>query len=336
MIRYLIRRVLWAIVLFLVVTMVTYVIFFLVPNDLAAKVAGQGSNQEQRARAIHYLGLDRPVYVQYSRFLWRMIKPVPVEVAGVPVFVKPQGDLGRSFVAARPVTDIIKAAAPVTASLVFGGVVVWMLIALPVGILSALRPRSLLDRVSMTFVLIGISAHPVWIGLIFAYVFGYRFGWFPIQGYCDFINPSTSCGGPVQWAYHMFLPWLTYAILFAALYVRMIRANVLEAMNEDYVRTARAKGAPEYRVLRSHVLRNALLPVVTMLGMDIGVGLGGAIFTETIYGLPGLGSTVIRAIGTNDLPIVLGVVVFSTFAIIVLNLIIDLLYAWIDPRIRLS
>jgi len=328
MIRYLIRRVLWAIVLFLVVTMVTYVIFFLVPNDLAAKVAGQGSSQDQRARAIHYLGLDRPVYVQYSRFLWRMIKPIPVEVAGVPVFVRPQADLGRSFVEARPVNEIIKAAAPVTASLVFGGVVVWMLIALPVGILSALRPRSLLD--------IGISAHPVWIGLIFAYVFGYKFGWFPIQGYCDFINPATDCGGPVQWAYHMFLPWITYAILFAALYVRMIRANVLEALNEDYVRTARAKGAPEWRVLRSHVLRNALLPVVTMLGMDIGVGLGGAIFTETIYGLPGLGRTVIRAIGINDLPIVMGVVVFATFAIIVLNLIIDLLYAWIDPRIRLS
>jgi len=188
----------------------------------------------------------------------------------------------------------------------------------------------------MTFVLIGISAHPVWIGLIFAYVFGFKLGWFPISNYCDFINPSTDCGGPVQWAYHMFLPWLTYAVLFAALYVRMIRANVMEAMNEDYVRTARAKGAPESRVLRSHVLRNALLPVVTMLGMDIGIGLGGAIFTETIYNLPGLGKLALRAIGETDLPIVMGVVVFATFAIIVFNLLIDLLYAWIDPRIRLS
>jgi peptide/nickel transport system permease protein len=336
MIRYLIRRLLWAIVLFLVVTLVTYVIFFLVPNDLAAKVAGQGSSQAQRARAIHYLGLDRPVYVQYTRFLWRLIKPIPVHVGGVPVFVRPRGDLGRSFVQALPVNNVIGSAAPVTASLVFGGVIVWLLIALPIGILSALRPRSLLDRVSMTFVLIGISAHPVWIGLIFAYVFGFKLGWFPIQGYCDVINPSTDCGGPVQWAYHMFLPWVTYAILFAALYVRMIRANVMETLNEDYVRTARAKGAPEWRVLRSHVLRNALLPVVTMLGMDIGLGLGGAIFTETIYGLPGLGKTAIRAIGINDLPIVMGVVVFATLAIIAFNLIIDLLYAWIDPRIRLT
>ncbi|MDP9307870.1 MAG: ABC transporter permease [Actinomycetota bacterium] len=336
MLRYLIRRILWAAVLFFVVTLVTYVIFFLVPNDLAAKVAGQGSSQVQRARAIHYLGLDRPVYVQYGKFMWRLIKPVPVHVAGVPVFVLPQGDLGRSFVRATPVSTLILSAAPVTASLVFGGVIVWLLIALPVGILSALRPRSLLDRASMTFVLIGISAHPVWIGLIFAYVFGFKLGWFPISNYCDFINPSTDCGGPVQWAYHMFLPWLTYAVLFAALYVRMIRANVMEAMNEDYVRTARAKGAPESRVLRSHVLRNALLPVVTMLGMDIGIGLGGAIFTETIYNLPGLGKLALRAIGDTDLPIVMGVVVFATFAIIVFNLLIDLLYAWIDPRIRLS
>jgi peptide/nickel transport system permease protein len=336
MLRYLIRRILWAAVLFFVVTLVTYVIFFLVPNDLASKVAGQGSSQAQRARAIHYLGLDRPVYVQYGRFMWRLIKPVPVHVAGVPVFVLPQGDLGRSFVRATPVSTLILSAAPVTASLVFGGVIVWLLIALPVGILSALRPRSLLDRASMTFVLIGISAHPVWIGLIFAYVFGFKLGWFPISNYCDFINPSTDCGGPVQWAYHMFLPWLTYAVLFAALYVRMIRANVMEAMNEDYVRTARAKGAPESRVLRSHVLRNALLPVVTMLGMDIGIGLGGAIFTETIYNLPGLGKLALRAIGETDLPIVMGVVVFATFAIIIFNLLIDLLYAWIDPRIRLS
>ena len=142
----------------------------------------------------------------------------------------------------------------------------------------------------MVFVLIGISAHPVWIGLILSYVVGFKLGWTPITGYCDFFNPSTGCGGPVQWAWHMILPWITFAVLFAALYVRMIRANVMEASGEDYVRTARAKGAPEHVVIRSHILRNALLPVVTMLGMDIGVALGGAIFTETIFALPGLGS----------------------------------------------
>ena len=188
----------------------------------------------------------------------------------------------------------------------------------------------------MVFVLIGISAHPVWLGLIFVYTFSYKLGLTPISGYCDMINPSTDCGGPVQWAYHMILPWTTFMILFAAQYVRMIRANVMETLNEDYVRTARAKGAPESRVLRSHVLRNALLVVVTMLGMDIGLALGGAIFTESVYGLPGLGQVVLESIYTFDLPITQGVVVFGTLAIIVFNLFVDLIYAMIDPRIRLN
>jgi len=320
--RYLIRRLLWAVLLFVVVTLVTYVIFFLVPNDLASQLAGKGSTQEQRKRAIHYYGLDQPVYQQYGNFMWRLVR---------------HGSLGRSFLTGESVNEVIAAAAPVTASLVFGGVIVWMLIAIPVGILSALRPRSLLDRFSMMFVLIGISAHPIWIGLIFSYYFGYKLDLTPIQGYADFFNPPPGqIGGPVQWAYHLILPWMTFAILFAALYVRMIRANVMETMTEDYVRTARAKGAPESQVLRSHVLRNALLPVVTMLGMDIGLALGGAIFTETVYGLPGLGKTAIIAIGNSNLPVVMGVVVFAAVAIIVFNLIVDILYAWIDPRIRLA
>jgi peptide/nickel transport system permease protein len=212
-----------------------------------------------------------------------------------------------------------------------------MLIAIPVGILSALRPRSLLDRASMTGVLIGISAHPVWIGLIFAYFIGYRWHITPITGYADFINPDFGQpGGPVQWAYHLILPWCTFAILFAALYVRMIRANVMDTMNEDYVRTARAKGAPESQVLRSHILRNAMLPVVTMLGMDLGLALGGAVFTETVYSLPGLGATSIKALQNYDTPYVMGVIIFATLAVIIFNLIVDVLYAWIDPRIRLA
>jgi peptide/nickel transport system permease protein len=188
----------------------------------------------------------------------------------------------------------------------------------------------------MVFVLIGISAHPVWIGLLLIYFVGYRAGLTPLGGYCDMINPSTDCGGPVEWAHALILPWITFALLFAALYVRMIRANVLEAMNEDYVRTARAKGAPEWLVMRSHVLRNAMLPVVTMLGMDIGLALGGAVFTETVFGLPGLGKRALEALEGFDLPAVMGIVVFATVCVIVFNLIVDLLYAVIDPRIRLS
>jgi peptide/nickel transport system permease protein len=319
--RYLARRLIWAAVLFIAVTLVAYVLFFLIPSDPAKLVAGKAATDADVKRAAHFLGTDRPIYVQYAKFLDRLII---------------HQNLGFSFANRQGVNGIVGNAAPVTASLVFGGAIFWMLLALPIGILSALRPRSLLDRASMTFVLIGISAHPIWIGLIFAYFFGFRLHWTPITGYCDFINPSTNCGGPVQWAYHMILPWATFAILFAALYVRMIRANVLDTMNEDYVRTARAKGAPERVVLRSHILRNAMLPVVTMLGMDISLALGGAVFTETVYSLPGLGKTAIGALNFNDIPTVEGVIVFATLAIIVFNLVVDLLYAWIDPRIRLT
>ena len=321
MFQYLVRRILWAIVLFLTITVVAYVIFFIIPADPAKLACGQRASPSCIKNASEHLGLNRPVYYQYYLFLERLVV---------------HQDLGRSYFNRQSVNETVKNAAPVTASLVFGGAILWMLIALPIGILSALRPRSLLDRTSMVFVLIGISAHPVWIGLILSYVVGFKLGWTPITGYCDFINPSTGCGGPVQWAYHMILPWITFAVLFAALYVRMIRANVMEVSGEDYVRTARAKGAPENVVIRSHILRNALLPVVTMLGMDIGVALGGAIFTETVFNLPGLGQTALSAISNFDLPTVQGIVVFATLAIIVFNLIVDLLYAVIDPRIRLS
>ena len=332
MIRYLIRRVLWAIVLFFAVTVVSFVLFFIIPADPAKQACGQACTQVDTLRVKKFLGLDKPIYVQYGKFVGRLM---PISFTGGPHFKTPS--LGNSFFSRQPVNDLVLRAAPVTASLVLGGVILWMLVAVPIGVLSALRPRSLLDRASMTFVLIGISAHPVWIGLIFAYFIGYKWGITPITGYADFINPPPGePGGPIQWAYHLILPWMTFAILFAALYVRMIRANVLETMNEDYVRTARAKGAPESLVLRKHILRNAMLPIVTMLGMDIGLALGGAVFTESVYSLPGLGRTSIQALANYDTPTVMGVIVFATVAIIVFNLIVDVLYAWIDPRIRLA
>jgi peptide/nickel transport system permease protein len=308
-------------VLFFVVTVVTYVIFFIIPANPAKLACGQRATPICIQHAKHTLGLDRPIYAQYGRFMWKLVY---------------HHDLGKSFVTRQSVNKTVIAAAPVTASLVFGGALLWLTISIPIGILSALRPRSLLDRTTMVFVLIGVSAHPVWIGLIFSYVIGFKLGWTPITGYCDFFNPATDCGGPVQWAYHLILPWMTFAILFTALYVRLIRATVMEVSTEDYVRTARAKGASESRVVVSHVLRNALLPVVTILGLDIGVALGGAIFTETVYSLPGLGATALSSIQTFDLPITQGIVVFATLSIITFNLIVDLLYSVIDPRIRLN
>ena len=323
MFQYFIRRLLWACVLFVAVTLVTFVIFFVIPADPARQVCGQRATAECITRARHFLGLDRPMVVQYARFLDRLVV---------------HQSLGRSFTNRQDVTQEVTRAAPVTASLVFGGAVLWLMISIPIGILSALRPRSLLDRISMTFVLIGISAHPVWIGLIFSYVLGYKLGLTPIAGYCNFF-PGTvgaQCEGPVNWAYHLILPWCTFMILYAALYVRLIRANVMETVNEDYVRTARAKGAGAGRVMVQHVLRNSMLPVVTILGMDLGLALGGAIFTEGIFNLPGLGHEIVQAYNRSDLPLITGIVVFSTIAVIVFNFIVDVTYGLLDPRIRPS
>jgi peptide/nickel transport system permease protein len=342
MFRYLIRRVLWAILLFLIITFVTFVIFFIAPADPArAQCGGERASPQCLALVTEKLGLNEPIPVQYALFINKLL-PVSVYDNDAkewrsPYFKTPS--LGKSYLSDQDLSQKIGKAAPITASLVFGGAVLWMLIALSVGIFSALRPRSLIDRAAMVFVLVGVSAHPVWIGLILSYFFGAKWEITPIADYANFFGAPPDSGlpgGPWQWFYHMILPWITFAILFAALYVRMIRASVMETLNEDFVRTARAKGAPERKVLFSHVLRNALLPVVTMLGMDIGVALGGAIFTESVFNLRGLGQEVVIAVNADDFASLVAIVVFATTAIIVFNLIVDLLYAVIDPRIRLT
>jgi len=323
MYRYIVRRLLWAVVLFIAVTMITYVIFFVVPADPAVLAAGRSARPADVVRVRQYLGLDHSVPYQYGLFLKRIVV---------------DQSLGRSFVNRRQVRTMVLSAAPITASLVIGGAILWMLLAIPIGVFSALRPRSLLDRGAMVFVLVGISLPVVFVGLVLQYLFGFKWAILPNSGYCNVINPppGSNCGGVSDWFTHMILPWVTFAILFTAIYVRMIRANTMDTLGEDYVRTARAKGAPESRVLTRHVLRNAMLPVVTMLGMDIAIALGGAIFTEYIFGLPGIGRLAIQSLNNFDLPTIEGVVVFSTLCIILLNLFVDILYAFIDPRIRLE
>ena len=316
MLAYLVRRLAWSFVLVLAVALVTFIIFFVIPTNRVGNVR----HRETTTNINEAVGIHGPVYLQYGRFLWHL----------------GHGSLGNSFRSEQSVRDLVLAAAPVTASLVIGGAIVWLLIAFSVGILSALRPRSVLDRASTIFVLIGISVHPVWLCLILLYLFGFKLHVFPLGTYCEAFSPpvGAGCGGFVQWFWHLVLPWITFAALYAALYVRMVRANVLEALHDDYVRTARAKGASEIRVVRKHVLRNALLPVITMLGMDIGVAMGGTLFIEDVYGLPGLGQMMTRGLQTYDLPVLLGVVVFMTFSILVLNLLIDVCYTFCDPRVR--
>lgn len=325
MARFVVRRLLWALFLFVAATVVTYLIFFVIPGDPALIAAGSGASATPQflAHVRHELHLDLPIYQQYWLFVWNMIR---------------HGSLGYSFRNGASVRWVVGQDAPVTASLVLGGVVCWLAISVPLGILSAVRQRSLVDRAGMGFVLVGVSAPAVWIGLILAYVFGFELGWTPIAGYCDFFpsHQAGDCSGPGQWAYHLILPWLTFMFAFAALYVRLIRSSVLEAMTEDYVRTARGKGASGRRVLVYHVLRNSLLPIVTILGMDLGLALGGAVFTESVFNLPGLGADLVTAASSDDLPLVVGIVVFATIAVIVCNLVVDVAYAWLDPRIRLE
>jgi peptide/nickel transport system permease protein len=320
---FIIRRLFWAVFLFLVATVVTYIIFFVIPTNPAELAAGKAAKPEIVAHIAHKLHLDLPIYQQYWLFLWNILR---------------HASLGYSFRFGTSVRWVVGQDAPVTASLVFGGAFFWLLAAIPTGIISALRPRSILDRTTMVIVLIGVSAPAVWIGLILAYIFGFRLGWTPIADYCNFFPSHTTgvCSGPARWAYHLILPWMTFMFLFAAIYTRFVRASVMETSSEDYIRTARAKGASPPRVLLQHVLRNSLLPVVTMLGMDISLSLGGAVFTETVFNLHGLGQDLISAATNDDLPVVVGITVFATLAVILFNFIVDIVYAWLDPRIRLS
>jgi peptide/nickel transport system permease protein len=318
---YVVKRLAWAVVVFIAVTFSTYILFFVIPTNRPGSRNVQG--RDITASVTQATGIHGPVWHEYSVFLWRI---VTVQ------------NLGRSTTSREDVNTTLRRAAPITASLLFGGAVFWMLISIPIGILSALRPRSLLDRAAMLFVLIGISVHPIWLGLILVYVFGYKLQLFPLGGYCDFFYAGASevCGGPRQWAYHLVLPWITFGMLFAALYVRMIRASVLETVHHDYVTTARAKGASEWRVVRGHVLKNAFLPVITMLGMDVGVAFGGSVFVESVFGLPGIGRLAVRSLQRQDLPPIMGIIVLVTVAILIFNLFVDLVYAWLDPRVGSS
>jgi peptide/nickel transport system permease protein len=308
------KRFAWAIVLCLALSLVTFVIFYVIPTN-AVQVRGGGFTDLRKSSQ-----LSGPMFEQYGQWLSHLV----------------HGSLGRSFFSRKSVDAILLDAAPVTLSLTIGGAILWLLIALPLGILSALRPRSLVDRSATLVVLFGISVHPLWLGLILSYLFGFKLGVLPTTGYCDLINPPTSCGGPVQWFTHLLLPWFTFAAVFAALYTRMIRASVAEALHDEYVLQARAKGLSEWQAVRRHVLPNAMLPVVAMLAMDVGrFALPTALFVETAFGLPGLGKELYDSLTRNDLPVLVGIVVFTAFAIAMLNFLTELLYAVFDPRVQL-
>ena len=316
MLGYAVRRTAWAGVLFFALTAFTYVVFFVVPGS-GGQVETLRQGSELRLR--DQVKLQGSVAQQYVGFVKTVVT---------------HGSLGRSYYDRRSVNELVLRSAQVTAALVLGGMLFWMAIAIPIGILSALRPRSLLDRGGMFFVLIGISCHPIWIGSILLYTFAFRLHWLPNGGYCSMFQSASGCYGPRGWATHLILPWITYGLLFAALYTRMIRTFTIDVLREDYVTTARAKGGSEAHVLRRHVLPHVALPVLTMLGMDLGLFLASAVFVESVFGLPGIGNLLVNATMRLDLPVLVGVTVFVTVMVLAFNLVVDLVYAWIDPRVR--
>jgi peptide/nickel transport system permease protein len=311
-------RTAWAIALFFVITFFTYVVFFVIPAPVDPRRGVTGT--EARTLTDSFAIEEQGFAGEYVGFLRSVLS----------------GDLGQSYRTREEVTDILARTAPVTVSLVLGATVIWMLLAIPIGILSALRPGSVLDRTAMVVVLVGLAAHPLWLGYILSYVFGFQLAALPLNGYCDLLPAAERCSGPGPWAYHLLLPWLTLALGIAALYARMIRASTLETLHEDFVRTSRAKGVGEWAVLRRHVLPNALTPIVTMVAMDMALLFGSAVFVERVFGLPGLGTLLTTSLRGRDLPVILGVTLVVATVIILLTLVADLLYGLLDPRVRTS
>jgi peptide/nickel transport system permease protein len=319
--RYIIRRSLWVILLLLIVSAVTFVIFFALPSgDPAALRAGKSPTPQQLANVRHTLGLDKPIYVQY----WRFMKGIVLHF-----------DFGYSYQNSQPVRREIFQRLPATISLTVGAVIVWLLVGLPVGVISAVRSRSFIDRFSMGAALLAISAPVYWLGLLGLFLFSNDIGRVAkIFDGAGTYTPLTQ--NPSKWFGSLLLPWLVLAASFAAFYARLLRSNLMDTMSQDYIRTARAKGLSERAVIWKHAVRAAITPIVTVLGLDIGILLGGAILVETVFNIPGIGRYAYDGIVNSDLPVIQGTVLFGAFFIVVSNLVVDVAYALLDPRVRYS
>jgi peptide/nickel transport system permease protein len=319
MLRFLLRRTLLGLLVLWIVSGAVFVLFFVTPHNPARTIAGRLATPQTMALVNHRLGLDQPLLQQYGSFVWRLL----------------HGDLGYSYYSSAPVRDLLFSRLPVTASLALGAAVLWLLLGVGVGVVAARRPRSLADRGGTLFVLTGLSMPTFLLGLLLIYFLFFRLHLagidvFPAGGYV----PLTQ--DPAGWAQHLILPWTTLAVVIAATYSRLTRSSLLEVLGQDYIRTARSKGLSEERVVYRHGLRSALTPVLTQLGIDIGTLLGGVIVTEQVFGLPGLGQLAWQSVTTQDLPVIIGTVLVASVFIVIANLLVDLGYALLDPRVRPS
>ncbi|HEY5184963.1 MAG TPA: ABC transporter permease [Actinomycetes bacterium] len=319
MARFLVRRVALGVLVLWLISILVFAIFFIAPPDVARALAGRQATPQTIELINHRLGLDRPLLVQYATWISHLL----------------HGDLGYSYYHQQPVTTIIAQDLPVTLSLAFGAAIIWLVIGVFNGVMSAIHPRTLLDRGLTGFALFFYSMPTFLLGLLFLYFFYFRltvagFDFFPAGGYVPFTQ------SPYEWARHLILPWFALALVSAAVYTRLTRGSMLDVLGEDYIRTARAKGLSERRVTYRHALRSASTPLVTQFGIDLGALVGGAVITETVFSLGGIGQASIVAINQQDLPVVIGIVMLAAAFVVIANIIVDIVYAVLDPRVRLN
>jgi peptide/nickel transport system permease protein len=320
MIRYIIRRLLWAALVLLIVVFLTYMIFFLLPSgDPAVRLAGKNQSPILLAQIREQFGLNHAWYVQYVLFLKHAFLGDQYGWPG----------LGISYATKVPLRETVFERIAVTAQLAIGAAVVWLLVGISIGILAALRPHTVGDRAAMGIAIVAISMPVFFLGPLALYVFWFKLHWLPGTGYYPLGEYGLG-----TWLGHWILPWVVLAVLYAAFYARLSRSNLMETMTEDYIRTARAKGLSEKRVVLKHGLRSSLTPIVTVFGLDLAALLGGAIITESIFNLPGIGQLTVQAVFAQDLNTVAVVTLVAASFIVVANLIVDILYAFLDPRVR--
>lgn len=316
MLRFLLQRLAAVLPVLLVVSVVVFLILRLSPGDPAAVIAGNSATSQEVEMVREQLGLNRSLLVQYGIWLGKVA----------------QGDLGFSYYLTKPVTALIAQRIEPTLALALGTIVLAVLVAIPLGTLAAWRMGGWLDRLLSGFSVLGFSVPVFVIGYILIYLFSIQLGWLPVQGYKRLFGNDSQ--GLLVWARHLVLPWVTLGLIYVALIARVTRASVSEALTEDFIRTARAKGIAERAVLMRHALANAAVPIATVVGIGVALLIGGVVVTETVYSIPGLGSLTVEAVLNRDFPVIQGVVLFFSVLYVLVNLAVDVSYLFLDPRIR--
>ena len=330
MLSYIARRITSGVLVLFIVSAVVFSIFYILPADPARLACGKSCTPELMERIRHAMEIDQPLATQYGRFIKGVFVGRTYN-AGTEVQLECGAPcLGYSYQTDLPVTSLIKDRLPATLSIAVGASVLWLLVGLSGGILSALKRGTLIDRGSQAFALAGASLQIYFVGLILQFIFVNKLEWLPMPGY---ISPFEM---PFEWAKMMVLPWVTLAFLLSAIYSRLTRSGMIEVMSEDYIRTARAKGLSARQINFKHVLRSAITPIVTVFGLDLGALLGGAVITEYVFNIPGLGKLATEAVANVDMPVITGTVLLAAIFIITANMIVDIIYSFLDPKVRLK